>query len=126
MHAPPARPAGSGREKDATLDTSALVCLSSQPLIMRNSEGIVASALSLNMMFGLLDGWMVGWMVGLYYSIVQYTVGFQLMECNMHNDAMMTFFVKKKNESFSPTLNFSDNENEKSARPLIDGMGVIN
>lgn len=121
MHAPPARPAGSGREKDATLDTSALVCLSSQPLIMRNSEGIVASALSLNMMFGLLDGWMVG----LYYSIVQYTVGFQLMECNMHN-AMMTFFVKKKNESFSPTLNFSDNENEKSARPLIDGMGVIN
>ena len=125
MHAPPARPAGSGREKDATLDTSALVCLSSQPLIMRNSEGIVASALSLNMMFGLLDGWMDGWMVGLYYSIVQYTVGFQLMECNMHN-AMMTFFVKKKNESFSPTLNFSDNENEKSARPLIDGMGVIN
>ena len=68
MHAPPARPAGSGREKDATLDTSALVCLSSQPLIMRNSEGIVASALSLNMMFGLLDGWMVGWIV-LYCTV---------------------------------------------------------
>jgi hypothetical protein len=67
---------------------------------------------------GWLDGWLDGW-------IVQYTVGFQLMECKMHN-AMMTFFVKKKNESFSPTLNFSDNENEKSARPLIDGMGVIN
>lgn len=43
-HAPPARPAGSGREKLATLETSAEVCSSRQPEIMRTVAGIISSA----------------------------------------------------------------------------------
>jgi len=59
VQAPPALPAADGREKEETLDTSAEVCLSSQPEIMRTSAGIAASALSLNMIGG--GGWIEGW-----------------------------------------------------------------
>ena len=46
VKAPPALPAGSGREKEATLETSAEVCSSRQPEIMRISAGMAFLACS--------------------------------------------------------------------------------